>query len=183
MNRRTVVPAWKSRGALSLSLTVLLAAPAALACVEGDLRGEAVTVTRDAGATPSGEGTVVHMLGNGWFRATEVVKRGGSSGNTYVTLELDGESMITTSFATLKNPWNQLGTHYLVANVRSEGDTDTMTIWYSPELRFTAIAAVRVDVQEDGVQAINVRATLNKALPHAHLPGQPSPTLALPAFK
>jgi hypothetical protein len=164
-------------------LALLFAAAPACACVEGELRGDAVTVTRDVGATPPGEGTTMHMVGSGWFRAAEVVKRGGSSDQTYVTLELDGQPMITASFATLKNPWNQLGTDFLIANVRTSGDTSTMTIWYTPELRFTAIAALRIDVQEEGVEALNVRAVLNKPLPHTHLPGQPGPNLALPAFK
>ncbi|MFN0317887.1 MAG: hypothetical protein ACKVQA_22910, partial [Burkholderiales bacterium] len=117
---------------------------AALACVEGDLRGDMVTAEKQVGTTAAGEEASFNVLGAGWFRAAEVVKLGGKSDKTYVTLELDGVSMITTSFADLKNPWMQLSTSFIVANVRTVGDTSTMTIWYSPELKFRVMAALRV---------------------------------------
>ena len=159
-------------------------APAAVACVEGDLRGEAVVLQREAGPTSAGETTAMNIVGAGWFRVAEIVKAGGSSDQTIVTLELDGVPVITTSFAALKNPWMQLSTSFIVANVRSEGSTSTMTIWYSPELKFQAIAVLRIDVEEEGVDALKMRATMNKPYPHAHLPGQlPAATAALPAFK
>ena len=155
----------------------------AVACVEGDHRGDAVTVAREAGPTASGQGTTLHVVGAGWFRAAEIVKQGGSSDRTYVTIEIDGEPMITTSFATLKNQWNQLDTPYIIANVRAVGSTSTMTIWYSPELKFRTLAALRIDVQEDGVEDLRMRAVLNRPAPHEHLPGQPATALALPAFQ
>jgi hypothetical protein len=88
--------------------------------------------------------------------------------------------MFSNSFSTLKNPWMQAETRYLVATVRTEGDTSTMTIWYSPELKFRGIMALRIGVQEEGVQALQIRAEMNKPAPHEHI-GQAA--LALPAFK
>src|SRR5215472_12732911 len=87
-------------GALAYSST-------SLACVE-DIRGEAVTIDQTAGSASPGDTIAMDRLGGGWFRAAEIVKEGGSSDETYVTLALDGQEMITTSFALLKNPWMQL---------------------------------------------------------------------------
>lgn len=164
---------------------LLAGAGAVLACGEV-FRGEVVISDREMGATATGESKTYHVLGAGWFRAVEIVKRGGTSDNTTVTLELDGESMITTSFATLKNPWMQLETPLMGAKVRSDGNTSTMTIWYSSELKFTSMAAVRIDVQEDGVDDLKMRTVMNKPAPHEHIAGQAIGTTAaasLPAFK
>jgi hypothetical protein len=144
----------------------------ALACVEGDVRGEAVTIERELGTTASGEEAAIRVLGAGWFRVAEIVKHGGSTDNTSVTLELDGEPMITTSFAVLKNQWNQSETPFFVAKVSTEGDTSRMTIWYSPELKFRGMMTLRVEVGEDGVAALQMRAVMNKPAPHEHLAGQ-----------
>lgn len=164
---------------------LLAGAGAVLACGEV-FRGEIVISDREMGATATGESKTYHVLGAGWFRAVEIVKQGGTSDNTTVTLELDGESMITTSFATLKNPWMQLETPLMGAKVRSDGNTSTMTIWYSSELKFTSMAAVRIDVQEDGVDDLKMRTVMNKPAPHEHIAGQAIGTTAaasLPAFK
>ena len=154
----------------------------AMACVEGDIRGEAVTVHQEVGATAAGKAASMLIFGAGWFRAAEIVKQGGSSDKTSVTIELDGEAVISTSFATLKNQWNQLGTSFIVAKVNSVGNTSTMTIWYSPELKFRGIVALRIEVEEDGVDGLRMRAVMNKPAPHEHVPGQLG-TLALPAFR
>ncbi len=163
-----------------IAVAALWAVPAA-ACVEGPLRGEAVTLEREVGATHPGETASMNILGMGYFHAVEIVKHGGDSDATSVTLELDGQPMIATSFATLKNKWNQLGNRSIVADVRTEGDTETMTIWYSPELPFRTFVSVRVEVQEDGVDSLRMRTVMNKPAPHEHPAGQL--TLALPAFK
>jgi hypothetical protein len=169
--------------ALAAALVTPFAQAPAMACVEGDLRGEAVTIERQVGTTASGEKTAVNVLGAGWFRAAEIVKEGGSSDQTSVTLEVDGEPVLSTSFAILKNAWMQLNTPFIVATVRTEGGTNTMTLWYSPELKFRAMLAVRVDVHEDGVEALRVRTVMNKPAPHEHIPGQPGTAVAMPAFR
>lgn len=161
----------------------MLTSPALLACVEGDLRGEAVTLEREVGPTAPGESANMNILGMGWFRAAEVVKRGGDSDRTTVTIELDGQEMISTSFANLKKPWMQLSTSYITANVRSAGDSEVLTVWYSPELKFRGLVVLRVDVQEAGVEALRMRTVMNKPAPHEHPAGTVPATLALPAFK
>ena len=171
--------------ALALATFLLAGAGVVLACGEV-FRGEVVMSEREMGATATGETKTHHVLGAGWFRAVEIIKQGGASDNTTVTLELDGEPMITTSFATLKNPWMQLDTPLMGAKVRTEGDMSTMTIWYSAELKFTSMAVVRIDVQEDGVDNLKMRTVMNKPAPHEHIAGQAigtTATASLPAFK
>ena len=172
--------------AAAIAITALVAgAGNVLACGEV-FKGEIVTSEREMGATASGESRTYHVLGAGWFRAVEITKQGGASDNTTVTLELDGEPMITTSFAALQNPWMQLETPMMGAKVRTEGGISTMTIWYSAELKFTTMAVVRIDVQEEGVDNLRTRTVMNKPAPHEHLAGQAIATnapAALPAFK
>jgi hypothetical protein len=166
-------------------LAMLLAAPAAMACGEL-LKGERVTAQRDLGATAAGENRTYHVLGAGWFRAVEVVKQGGLGDDTAVTLELDGEPIISTTFAALRNPWMQLETALMGAKVVGEGDTSTLTIWFSQELKFTSVAMVRIDVREEGVSDLQLRTVMNKPAPHEHIAGQPigqTAAAALPAFR
>lgn len=154
----------------------------ALACVDGAPKGEAVTIQQEAGPMPAGKEQRFHVLGAGWFRAAEVVKEGGTNDATTVTVELDGEEVISASFASLQDPWMQLNTPYIVAKVVCEGNKRIMSLWYQPELKFRAILAVRVDVQEQGVQSLHLRAVMNKPGPHEDPVGK-SAALSLPAFK
>ena len=175
----------KDSAAVLVAAAALCAmASSALACGEV-FRGEIVISDRDMGATPPGEARNFHVIGAGWFRAVEIVKQGGSDDNTTVTIELDGESLITTSFAALKNPWMQLDTTLMGAKVHTDGETSTMTIWYSAELKFVSMAAVRISVAEDGVDGLKMRTVMNKPAPHEHVAGQIviGNAPALPAFK
>ncbi len=159
------------------------ASPAVFACGE-PLRGDMVTAERLIGPTADGENRGFHVLGAGWFHAVEIIKRGGSTDDTTVTLELDGEPLITTSFANLKNPMMEINTPMMIVNLRVSGDTETMTIWYAPELKFRAMAAVRMEVRESGVESLKLRAVMNAPAPHEHVAGQAIGTIAaLPAFK
>ena len=170
-------------GSLVAGLVFMAGAPQAVACGEV-LRGDMVTAEREVGATPSGDASTFHVLGAGWFHAAEIVKHGGTSGDTSVTLELDGEPIITASFADLKNPWMEINTPMMIVNVRTAGDTSTMTIWYAPELKFRAMAALRVEVREAGVESLKMRTVMNKPAPHEHIAGQQiGNTAALPAFR
>jgi len=58
-----------------------------------------------------------------------------------------------------------------------------MTIWYTPELRFMFLVSLHVDVHEEGVDSVRMRAVMNKAIHIAPLPGTPTADAALPAFK
>jgi len=168
----------------ALITTGLMAAVPGSACVEGDIRGDVVVAEHQVGATAAGDTAIFHLLGAGWLRAAEIVKRGGATDKTFVSLELDGEPAIVTSFANLKNPWMQLATPYIVANVKTEGNISRMTIWYSPERKFRSMLLVRVEVAEDGVESVDIRTTMNKPAPHEHVGGQPGGILAaLPVFK
>jgi hypothetical protein len=166
-----------------VSIALSLAAGTARPCVEGDVRGEAVNVERSAGSMASGEEASMQVVGAGWFHAVEVVKKGRSTDHTSVTVELDGEPLMQTSFATLKNKWMQLQTNNIIATVRTVGDEDVLTLWYTPDVKFNTHVAVRVSVEEQGVADLQMRAVLSRALPHSHPAGQPGALAALPAFK
>ena len=172
------------RSIIACVLATFAASPcAALACGE-PLRGDMVTAERLIGPTASGDNAGFHVLGAGWFHAVEIVKRGGSSDDTSVTLELDGEPLITAKFADLKNPMMEINTTMMIVNVRSTGDTETLTIWYAPEVKFRAMAAVRIEVRESGVESLKVRTVMNAPAPHEHVAGQAIGSIAaLPAFK
>lgn len=169
--------------ALAATFVLMAGASAALACGEV-FRGDMVRAEREVGATRAGEAATVQMLGGGWFHAAEIVKHGGSSDNTTVTLVLDREPIITASFADLKNPWREINTPFIVVNVRTAGDTSTMTIWYAQELMFRYMVALRIEVQEEGVDSLKVRTVMNKPAPHEHLAGpRIGLTATLPAFR
>jgi hypothetical protein len=174
---------WVRLASIAAACFLIGGVPAALACGEV-LRGDMVSAERQIGATGAGEEASFHLLGAGWFHAAEIVKQGGSSENTIVTVELDGEPAITASFADLKNSWMEINTPFLVVNVRSSGDTHTMTIWYAQELKFRSMAALRIEVQEEGVESLKIRTVMNKPAPHEHVAGQQiGNTAALPAFR
>jgi hypothetical protein len=174
------------RTILAAAMAVLLCAGATSAAACGEVfRGDMVTSEREIGATAQGDDATFHVLGAGWFHAVEVIKRGGVSDDTLVTLELDGEPMVTASFADLRNPMREVNTPYMILNVRQNGDDHILTIWYAPELKFRLMAAVRVEVRESGVDSLKMRAVMNKPAPHEHLLGQAGTAIssALPAFK
>lgn len=173
---------WRFLVVVGMTAAGLSTASAALACVEGDVRGESMTTERDMGALATGEEASVQIVGAGWFHAAEITKQGGSDDHTQITIELDGVPLISTAFATLKNPWMQLQTQYIVAAVRTEGETSTMSLWFTPDLKFNMQVRLLIEVQEDGVESFKVRTVLSKALPHSHPNGQGA-ILALPAFK
>jgi hypothetical protein len=152
------------------------------ACGEA-LRGEIVIAEREVGPTRTGESATFPFLGAGWFQAAEVVKAGGFGDNTVVTLELDGDPVISASFADLKKPWMQVNSQFLIVNVRTEGNTSRLTVWYMNELKFRNMAVLRIDVAETGVESLKIRTVMNKPAPHEHLIGQAAAATALPAFK
>jgi hypothetical protein len=168
---------------LTVCLGLALFTGEAAACVEGDLRGDAVILERDRGAKAEGEHAGLQILGAGWFRAVSVVKTGGTTDDTTVTVELDGEPVMSTSFAALKSAWRQVESVNLSVTLKTEGNTSTLTIWYPQELKFRALAQRRVDVEEAGVENVRVIAIMNKPAPHEHVPGLPGSVAALPAFK
>jgi hypothetical protein len=89
--RRAALAGWAA-------LAVCAAPQVALACVDGAPKGEVVTIQRDVVITAADQRADFHVMGGGWFRATEIAKRGGASDNTEVVVELDGEQVFSASF-------------------------------------------------------------------------------------
>lgn len=175
MNRRLLL-------SLVLGACLGAAAPCALACAEV-LRGEAVTLERGRDAPLDGDNAGVQLLGAGWFRAATVTKVGGTTHDTTLTVELDGEPLVSATFAELRDGWRQVQSGALSITLRIEGTVSTLTVWYPDELRFQALANLRVDVHESGVESVRVSAVLNKPAPHEHQPGAAGAVAGLPAFK
>ena len=64
------------------------------------------------------------------------------------------------------------------------GNVDQLTLWYSPEVKFSGMLLVRVRVKEEGVEGVRMRMTMNKPAPHEHVAGKSGGILAnLPAFE
>jgi hypothetical protein len=167
----------------ALLCACLAASPGgAMACAEV-LRGDAVTLERDHGSARDGDNAGVQVLGAGWFRAATVTKVGGTTHDTTLVVELDGEPLVSATFATLRDGWRQVQSSALSVTLAIVGDTSTLTVWYPDELKFRALANLRVDVREAGVQSLRVSAVLNKPAPHEHVPGSPGAVAGLPAFK
>ena len=71
----------------------------------------------------------------------------------------------------MKSAWRQVESVNLSVTLKTEGNTSTLTIWYPQELKFRALAQLRVDVEEAGVENVRVIAIMNKPAPHEHVPG------------
>lgn len=157
-------------------------APATMACAEV-LRGEAVTLERGRETPGAGDNAGVQVLGAGWFRAATVTKVGGTTHDTTLTVELDGEPLVRATFAELRDGWRQVQSGALSITLRTEGNVSVLTVWYPDELKFSALANLRVDVAEAGVESVRVSAVLNKPAPHEHVPGNAAAVAGLPVFK
>lgn len=165
-----------------LGACLAAAAPATMACAEV-LRGEAVSVERNREAPGAGDNAGVQVLGAGWFRAATVTKVGGTTHDTTLTVELDGEPLVRATFAELRDGWRQVQSGALSITLRTEGNVSVLTVWYPDELKFRALANLRVDVAEAGVESVRVSAVLNKPAPHEHVPGNAAAVAGLPVFK
>jgi hypothetical protein len=142
---------------LLLSLT---AGPARSDGDEGDddFLGPPLVSARRLEDMQPGQQAAVEHAGPGWLHSAQIVKVGGKTGETYVSIEIDGRVLYGNSFATLKNPWMQIDTLFMLANVRQDGDSETMTVWYTPALQYRDRVSVRVEVQEPGVRAVYISA-------------------------
>ena len=68
----------------------------------------------------------------------------------------------------------QINTPFIIVNVRSAGDTSTMTIWYAPELKFRASWRRTHRGAGRWRRSLKMRTVMNKPAPHEHIAGQQS---------
>jgi hypothetical protein len=102
---------------------------------------------------PEGEYKLVNLKGPGIFLAAEITKQGGSSGLTFVILDIDGRNVTNISFVAAENgglvQYNPYGIVLLKSNT-----LETFTIGFPSPLRFEKELQVTVTVKETGVVQI-----------------------------
>lgn len=102
---------------------------------------------------PQGTTVLVDLQGPGVFLACEVNKQGGSSGLTFVVLDIDGRNVVNLSYAAAQNlvliQQNPFGVVLL-----SSGQIKTLTIGWPSPLRYERELKLSVTVNETGIAQI-----------------------------
>lgn len=100
-----------------------------------------------------GEHTLVTLRGPGVFVAAGISKQGGTSGMTFVNLDIDGKNVTSLSYAAAEN-WglNQSNPYGIV--LLNAAQVNMLTIGFPTPLRFDRQLKLHVNVQEPGVVQI-----------------------------
>ena len=99
------------------------------------------------------ENELVSLEGPGTFVSARMVKQGGASGITFVSLEIDGNVVVNRSVAALKN-WGMTQNNPFGVAVLTAGDIDTVTIGFQQPIAFEESLVLKAIVEEDGVVQI-----------------------------
>lgn len=100
-----------------------------------------------------GEHVLVSITGPGKFISARMVKQGGLSGLTAISLEIDGNVVENRNVAALQN-WGMTASNPFGVVVQSSGGTDTVTIGFPEALVFDSNLTLRAVVNEAGVDQI-----------------------------
>lgn len=93
------------------------------------------------------ENELVSLEGPGTFVSARVVKQGGASGITFVSLEIDGKVVVNRSVAALKN-WGMTQNNPFGVAVFTAGDIDTVTIGFQQPIAFKDSLVLKAIVGE-----------------------------------
>lgn len=104
-------------------------------------------------APETGEHVLVSLEGPGVFVAARMVKQGGVSGLTAVTLEIDGKTVVQRNIAALRN-WGMTQMNPFGVVLLSSGDIDTVTIGYPVSIAYRHSLTLKAMVGESGVVQI-----------------------------
>jgi hypothetical protein len=99
------------------------------------------------------ENELVWLEGPGAFVSARMVKQGGASGLTAVSLEIDGKIVVQRNVAALKN-WGMTQDNPFGVAVFTAGDIDTVTIGFQQPVAFEESLLLKAIVNEDGVVQI-----------------------------
>jgi hypothetical protein len=103
---------------------------------------------------PKGEYELIKIKGPGTFISGEIVKQGGNNDITFISLEIDGKVVISTSIAGLKN-WGLTNQNsYGLVLLTSAIGIKTVTIGFPFPLNFKSELLLKVHVNEDNVEQI-----------------------------
>ena len=101
----------------------------------------------------SGDHVLVSLRGPGVFLGAAVVKQGGDSGLTFVTLDIDGRNVTNISFAAAGNAGltqpNPFGLALLTGS-----DLTNLTIGFPSPLRYARALTLAVSINEGGVAQV-----------------------------
>ena len=100
-----------------------------------------------------GEHQLVILRGLGVFVSAQVSKQGGSTGLTFVNLDIDGKNVTSLSFAAAENWGLTQSNPYGIVLLRG-AQVSTLTVGFPTPLRFERELRLYVKVQEAGVVQI-----------------------------
>ena len=96
---------------------------------------------------------LVSLTGPGTFVAARMVKQGGASGLTAVSLEIDGKIIVQRNVAALKN-WGMTQNNPFGVVVFTNGTIDTVTIGFQQPIEYQTSLVLKALVNETGVAQI-----------------------------
>lgn len=102
---------------------------------------------------PRGTYTLVNLQGPGLFLAAHVTKQGGATGLTFVSLKIDGRSVVDLSFAAAQN-WGLTQHNPYGLAVLGSGGLQNFTIGWPVPLVYKRSLTLSVLVREAGVVQI-----------------------------
>lgn len=102
---------------------------------------------------PKGEYVLVNLKGPGVFLGAQITKQGGSSGLTFVSLDIDGRNVANLSYAAAQN-WGLIQPNPYGIVLLGSGGIKTLTIGFPSALRFKTKLTLTAIVNEDGIAQI-----------------------------
>lgn len=100
-----------------------------------------------------GEHVLVDLKGPGVFVCAAITRQNDPSGLTFVSLVLDGQSIVSLSFEAATN-WGLIQPNPYGVMLLKNNSISTLTIGYSLPLSFEKRLTLKVNVQEMGVAQI-----------------------------
>lgn len=97
---------------------------------------------------------LVSLKGPGLFLSAEVTKQGGNSDLTFITLDIDGQNVVSISIAALFNQGLTAHNSYGIAVYRSAATLETVTIGFPYPITYHRSLVLKVAVSETGVVQI-----------------------------
>ena len=102
---------------------------------------------------PKGDHLLVQLKGPGLFLGAEVTKQGGTTGITFVILDIDGRNVTNISYAAAENSGLTQQNPYGLVLLKSSA-LKNLTIGFPSPLRFQKELKLSVTVNEGGVVQI-----------------------------
>lgn len=102
---------------------------------------------------------VLKLEGPGTFVAARIVKQGGVTGLTFVSMKVDGNVVVSVSYAALSNWGQDSHNNFGVSVLSGRSGVDTMIIGYQTPLLFKKSLEITVEVKENSVVQVLTNVT------------------------